>query len=395
MPDDRKPIRILHVVGGMGRGGAEMWLMHMLRRMDPALFHMDFLVHTEEPRAFDDEIRALGSLVHPCMHPRQPFDYAQNFHRIVREHGPYEVVHSAVHHFSGYVLRLAAQCGIPGRIAHSHNTSSGMDRSERFARRMYLRVMERWVRQYATAGLACSSPAAAALFGDNWIEDPRWEVHYPSTDLAPFRARISSGEVRDEFGIPDNAFVIGHVGRFDHQKNHRFLIRLANEALARDSNAWLLLIGDGPLRAEIMESASQSAYGERIVFTGPRSDVPRLMMGAMNVLTMPSLHEGLPLVLVEAQAAGLPIVISDVITAEAGVVKPLVMRLSLSEAAGKWAEAILSWKDRTRLPRAEALAEITASPFNVENAVADLEQVYARSCGRDSSRTSHSRSLVS
>jgi glycosyltransferase involved in cell wall biosynthesis len=393
MQDKMKPLRILHVVGGMGRGGAEMWLMHMLRHMDRSRVHMDFLVHTEEPRAFDEEIRALGSKVLPCMHPRQPFDYAQNFRRIVREHGPYDVVHSAVHHFSGYVLRLAAQCGIPGRIAHSHNTSSGMDRSERFARQLYCRVMERWVRQYATAGLACSSPAAVALFGEDWIADPRWKVHYPSTDLTLFGESTDRVARRAEFGIPVDAFVTGHVGRFDHQKNHRFLIEIANETLAKDANAWFLLIGDGPLRGEIEARAARSAYKSRIVFTGQRSDVPHLMLGVMNAFTLPSLHEGLPLVLVEAQAAGLPIIISDVITAEAGIVKPLVTRLSLQQTAREWADEILARRTRVPVSRSEALAEIAASPFNVKRAVNDLEQTYLMSCGRESG-SEHERRLA-
>ncbi|HEY3296728.1 MAG TPA: glycosyltransferase [bacterium] len=381
MPDMRRPLRILHVVGGMGRGGAEMWLMHMLRGMDRSHFRMDFLVHTEKPCAFDEEIRALGSQVIPCMHPHQPLVYAANFRRIAAEHGPYDIVHSAVHHFSGYVLRLAAHCGIPGRIAHSHNSSSGMDTPNRLTRRLYFGVMEHWVRKYATAGLACSSPAAAALFGENWLADPRWRVHYPSTDLSPFRQSVDRASVRVEFGIPEDAFVIGHVGRFDHQKNHPFVIAMAEETLRQDENAWFLLVGDGPRRTEIQQKAAHSPYRHRIVFAGSRSDVPRLMLGAMDVFALPSLHEGLPLVLVEAQAAGLPVIISDVITPEAGVVKPLVSRLSLSQSAAEWAAEMLSWRRRDKPEPAQALAEIAASPFHLENAKVNLARVYLSALG--------------
>jgi len=382
MRTDPAPLRILHVVGGMGRGGAEMWLMHMLRGMDRARFHMDFLVHTDKPCAFDEEIRALGSQVIPCMHPHQPLLYAANFRRIMAQHGPYDIIHSAVHHFSGYVLRLAYQCGVTGRIAHSHNTSAGMEQSSRLTRRMYFGVMERWIQKYATAGLACSSPAASALFGENWIFDPRWRVHYPSTDLAPFLQPVDHAAVRGELGIPANAFVIGHVGRFDHQKNHCFLIDIAEETLRRDETARFLLIGDGPKRPEIQQRAARSSQRHRIIFAGSRSDVPRLMLAAMDVFTLPSLHEGLPLVLVEAQAAGLPVVISDVITPEAGVVKPLVSRMALSQPAEVWAEELLAWRKRIRPTQPQALAEISASPFHIANAKADLAAVY------ESARTS-------
>jgi glycosyltransferase involved in cell wall biosynthesis len=387
MRRDNAPIRILHVVGGMGRGGAEMWLMHMLRRMDRSRFQMDFLVHTESPCAFDDEIRGLGSQVYPCMHPHQPLRYAHNFRRIVSEYGPYDIIHSAVHHFSGYVLRLASQCGIPGRLAHSHNTSAGMERSSSLPRRFYFKLMEEWIQQYATGGLACSTPAAAALFGENWPLDPRWHIHYPSTDLTPFR-QPSDPTARSEFGIPNDVFVVGHVGRFDFQKNHTFLLQIIDEALGRDKTAHALLVGDGPLRPQIETQASQCAGASRIHFAGPRSDVPRLMRSVMNVFTLPSLHEGLPLVVVEAQAAGLPVVLSDVITNEAGVIESLSQRLSLSQSAGEWAAELLDWRHRERPRQPEALRLIESSPFHIENAKLELERIYLINAGlRTTART--------
>jgi len=364
----------------MRRGGAEMWLMHMLRHMDHARFRMDFLVHTKEPCAFDEEIRSVGSKVIPCMDPHKPLLYAKNFRRVIAEHGPYDIVHSAVHHFSGYVLKLASECGIPGRIAHSHNSSPGVEKRVGFRRRAYFSMMKRWIGNYATAGLACSSDAAEALFGENWLSDPRWRVHYPSADLALFRQTVDRAAVRTEFGITESAFVIGHVGRFDLQKNHAFLLHITEETLRQDNAAWFLLAGDGPLRSMIEARVANSPFRNRIVFAGSRSDVPRLMLGAMDVFTLPSLHEGLPLVLVEAQAAGLPAIVSDVVTPEAAIVKPLVSRISLSQPAQAWANELLSWRVRPKPSQSEALSTVAASPFNVENAVLDLEDVYLSTC---------------
>ena len=111
------PVRVLHVLGGMNRGGVETWLMHVLRHIDRNRFRMDFLVHTVNPCAYDDEIHSLGSEIIPCLHPSRPWTYVRNFKRILREHGPYDVVHSHVHHFSGHILRLARRpVSLPGSL---------------------------------------------------------------------------------------------------------------------------------------------------------------------------------------------------------------------------------------------------------------------------------------
>src|SRR5208337_3468794 len=132
------PIRILQVVGGMERAGVETWLMHVLRQIDRDRFRMDFLVHTDHPCAYDEEIHSLGSKIIPCLRPSRPWTYARNFTRILREHGPYDVVHSHVHHFSGYVVRLAHRAGIPLRISHSHNDTTNLEARSGMIRHAYL-----------------------------------------------------------------------------------------------------------------------------------------------------------------------------------------------------------------------------------------------------------------
>ncbi|MGD0041301.1 MAG: glycosyltransferase, partial [Isosphaeraceae bacterium] len=214
------PIRILHVVGGMNRGGIETWLMHVLRHIDREMYRMDFLVHTARPCAYDTEIWDLGSRIIPCLHPSRPWWYARNFFRALHAFGPYDIVHSHVHHFSGLVLRLAHRAGVLMRIAHSHNDASPVDGRARLPRRLYLRLMERWIAHHATLGLAASPEAAASLYGPHWADDPNRRVLYCGIDLAPFRSLLDGAAVRREFGIPDGAYVVGHVGRFFPQKNH-------------------------------------------------------------------------------------------------------------------------------------------------------------------------------
>lgn len=373
----RHPIRILHVVGGMNRGGIETWLMHILRHIDRDRFHMDFLVHTAEPCAYDDEVYAIGSKIIPCLNPSKPWLYASNFKRILREYGPYDIVHSHVHHFSGYVLWLAKQAGIPVRIAHSHNDTSAVEAKAVWHRRLYLALTKNWMARYATMGLGCSHKAVANLFGSDWQSDPRWRVLYYGINLTPFQKQVDSGSLHVELGIPTDAFVIGHVGRFAEQKNHVFLLEIAAEVAKREPKMRLLLLGEGSLRSDIEQKVLQVGLSDRVIFAGIRPDVPEIMGSIIDIFLFPSLHEGLGLVLIEAQAAGLPCIFSSVVPDEADVVKPLVRRLSLSQPASEWAEGVLTQRDAgSTITKSDALALVETSPFNIETSVKQLESIY-------------------
>lgn len=374
--------RILQVIGGMHRRGAEIWLIHILRHIDRSRFQIDFLVHTKEPCAYDEEIRALGGKIIPCLDPARPWSYAPNFKKILRQEGPFDIVHCQAHHFSGYVIRLAKQAGVPVRIAHSHLDSFPVDAAAGISRRLYLRFMKYWINRDATAGLACSRMAAAALFGPNWQSDSRWRLLFCGIDLAPFKTREEPATLRAGLGIPADAYVIGHVGRFVDQKNHVFLVHVAREVANRDPRARFLLVGDGPLRPAIEKQVAQAGLADRVIFTGARPDVPRLMLGAMDIFLFPSLFEGLGLVLIEAQASGLPCIISDVVPEEADVVPGLVRRLSLSQPAAVWAEAVLAARDKAvTIPQAQALALVEESPFNILYSVRELEKIYSTLTG--------------
>lgn len=372
----KHPIRILHVVGGMNRGGVETWLMHILRRIDRDQFQMDFLVHTTESCAYDDEIRALGSRIIPCLYPSNPLQYASNFKRLLKEYGPYDIIHSHVHHFSGYVLRLAHQAGIPIRISHSHLDSAPLEVNAKWYRRLYFALSKSWIKQHATLGLGCSELAVVDLFGSTWRTNPDRQILYYGIDLAPFQSSVNPSAVRAELGIPSDAFVVGHVGRFDIQKNHTFLVEIAAEIVQRNPKTFFLLIGEGVLRPIIEQQVAQRGLTNQFIFAGSRSDVPRLMRGAMDMFLLPSLCEGLPVVLIEAQAAGLPCLFSDAITEEANIIQPFILRLSLSKAASEWAEVALLQRNRVTLTPSEALEILETSPFNIEVSLKQLETAY-------------------
>ena len=376
----KEQIRILQVVGWMDRGGLETWLMHVLRNIDRERFHIDFLVETTESCAYDSEVRALGSNIIPCLHPSKPLLYARNFKRFYQEYGPYDIIHSHIHNYSGYILKLGKQVGIPIRIAHSHNDTSSLKYDAGLKRRLYLALTEYWIKRYATAGLACSSKAAAALYGTNWQNDSRFSTYYCSIDFSKWKLETNSVAIRADLGIPKDAFVIGHVGRFAEQKNHSFLIDIAAEVIKHKPKTKLLLVGGGSLRPEIEKKVRDKNLTECVIFAGLRSDVPQIMRGAMDIFLFPSLYEGLPLTLVEAQASALPCIFSDVITEEVDIVKPFMHRVSLSTSAKHWADMLLSVsQNKSTITQKQSLNMIEESLFCIEKGVQELQKIYAQS----------------
>ena len=361
----------------MDRGGIETWLMHVLRRVDPVDYHMDFLVHSTEHAQYDDEIRDSGSLVIPCLNTKFPPQYARNFRSVIREYGPYDVLHSHVHHYSGFVLFLGHSVGVPTLIAHCHNDNRLAEEQAGLPRHMYLTLMERMVSRYADYGLAASKKAAQDLFGLAWADDPRWRLLYCGIDLEPFKQTVNPRQVRAELDIPENVFVIGNVGRFVEQKNHAFIIDIASEVAKEAADTRFLLVGDGPLRPAIERKVESLGLKDKVIFAGIQRDVPRLMLGAMDAFLLPSSHEGLPLVLMEAQAAGLPCIFSDNISEEADIVKHLVKRLPVDGSAATWAAAILNLRrNRPKSKDPKAITVVEHSAFNIISSAEKLMRVY-------------------
>jgi len=371
-----KRVRVLHVLGAMNRGGVETWLMHVLRHIDEGSFQTDLLVHTDQPAAYDSEVLALGSRILRCPHAVNPSLYARQFLKIIRLNGPFDVLHSHVHHFSGFILALGRIAGIPVRIAHSHSDTIAAESKARIVRRMYLSAMKRLVLAACTHGFAVSESAAAALFGREWSHDPRLSVLYCGIDLAPFRAPCDPDAVRAELGFSRGDVVFGHVGRFSPVKNHFFFLELAACILNHQPRAKFLLVGDGPLRPAVEKRAAALGLTDRIFFAGLRPDIPRLMMGGMDVFLMPSVHEGLPLVLMESQAAGLPCVISDVVTEEATANPALIHRLPLAAGTSEWARVASETAQQPRFDRHSAVKIIDASRFDIRRGVQQMCDIY-------------------
>jgi glycosyltransferase involved in cell wall biosynthesis len=376
MTDKHNPLRILQIVGSM-LGGVGTWATNVLRHIDRRRFRMDFLVYYPYSENLGAEVDSLEGKIISCSPPTHLWAFARDFKRILRAFGPYDVVHSHAQYFSGFILRMARKAGVPKCIAHSHTDFSPYQTKPGMIRKAYLGLMNYWLDTYASGGLAVSQAAAQDLFGSNWHSDAKRQVLYCGINLALFKNEVDGPKIRADLSIPWDAWVIGHVGALWEVKNHLFLVEVAAAVARQEPRTHLLLVGDGPFRPQIERQIAEVGLEGKATLAGLRPDVPRLMRGAMDVFLFPSLYEGLPLALLEAQAAGLPCVISDAITDEVDVIPFLIQRLSLSQPCQAWAKAVLAARDaKGTVSSGDALAQVENSPFNILNSARELEKFY-------------------
>lgn len=331
------PIRILQVVTIMNCGGLETMLMNYYRQIDRSKIQFDFMVHREEKGDYDEEIERLGGRIYrmPQIRPGNYRRYFKSLDGFFVGHPEYKVVHSHINENSSFVLRAARKAGIPGRIAHSHLSDLGFDLKLPF--RLYARY---YMKDYPSHFFACSKKAGEWLFGKIKTDSNHFTVLNNAVNTSDFTFNETiRNEMRSSLGIKDE-LVLGHIGRFNKQKNHDFLIDIFKETVRKQPNTILLLIGEGHLQPSIEKKVEQLGLSSKVKFLGLRNDIPNLMQ-AMDLFLFPSLFEGLPVVLVEAQAAGLRCVISDTITKESDVTGRMDY-MSLNQSPEEWAKRILS-----------------------------------------------------
>jgi glycosyltransferase involved in cell wall biosynthesis len=331
-----EPIRILQVVTIMNRGGLETMLMNYYRQIDRSKIQFDFIVHRAEKGHYDDEIYDLGGQIY-YMPQIRPGNYRLYFKMLKSffNKNAYRVVHSHINENSSFVLRAAKEAGVPCRIIHSHISDLGIDIKLPF--RLYARMN---LKNYPSSYFACSKVAGQWLFGEKRANSEELTVLNNAINVNEFKynknIRVT---LRNNLGVNDK-LVIGHVGRFNKQKNHDFLIDIFKEIYDQNSNAILLLIGEGDLKSQIEKKVNKLGLSSAVRFLGVRSNISDLMQ-AMDIYLFPSFFEGLPVVMIEAQASGLRCVVSDTITREVDVTGRVEF-INLKESPNVWAERVLS-----------------------------------------------------
>lgn len=369
--------RVLHVIGVMDLGGAETLIMNVYRNLDRNSIQFDFVALSLNEGEYDPEIMRMGGRIFRIPPPSTVglVKSGQAFRRILRQYGPFAAVHSHVQQFSGFIAFIAAREGIPVRVVHSHTTRDA--RNDQGLRRAYSGVMRVLIRKYGTSLVGCSVEACRTLFGPKCLNDGRVRVVHNGVDSTQFVPQEEHRDrTRHQLGLDSDATVLCHVGNFCVPKNHRFLIATFREIARRVPKSHLLLVGDGPLRTEIASLVSEWQLQERITILGHRRDIPALL-GAADMFIFPSLYEGVPTALIEAQMAGLACLASSRITPEADLGIGLIAFRSLEIGPKQWANEALHVLDtqwRVCLPdRTRALQE---TGYDISAVAKELEAIY-------------------
>jgi len=365
-----EPIRVLHVFGALNSGGAESRTMDIYRQIDRSLIQFDFLVHTNNKGFFQEEILSMGGRIYcvPRFGLKTILSYPKELKNFFKNHPEYKIIHGHILSTAFIYQRVAKKNNIPIRIAHSRCGS----RSELNLTNIIKETCKRLSRYYVTEKFAVSDTAAVSAFGKNDVASGNVKI-LPNAIKAKRYTYNEEVRVkkRVEFDLVDK-FVIGHIGRFSSQKNHRFILDTFKEIHQRLPNSRLMLVGDGELRESIERKIRDLGLNSSVILTGVRSDVPELLQ-AMDVLIFPSLFEGLPGVVLEAQAAGLPSVISDKITKEVKITD-LVKYYSLDESPKKWAELIIEFSKGYR--RRNTYHEIVNAGYDIDSVAQWYQNFY-------------------
>jgi len=380
----QKKIRVLHSFGSLGRGGIETWLMNILR-LQPEELQFDFILNTLGGD-YEEEARNYGCCIYHAPPIRQ---LKENliFLKEVLATNHYDVFHIHGEEFMGDAIKVAAKAGVPVRVAHCHNTvlARGKKSLEMKVRSMRFKTLDRYrILNYATDIVACSSDAGRFLMGSHWDKDPRCRSLFCGVPLDNFNTALTHWtrhEFRKLHNIPEDGISIGHAGSMGPslQKNHFFLLGIFQELSKRNDRYFLYLAGDGPLRPAIEQAINEKGLKGRVFLPGLYSDVPSLMVHGFDVHLLPSLHEGLPIVGLEAVAAGLFTVCSDTITRDfTDYFSSRVTKVALDAGVTFWADRVDEAVCK-RIPTRDGITLVEQSPFSINSSMKCLINVYRRS----------------
>lgn len=361
-------IRVLHVVTTMDRGGIETMLMNYYRKVDKSKIQFDFLKHVDYTCDYEEEAIALGSRVY-TMTRLNPFSgvYRQEIDNFFKEHTEYKIVHAHLDCLSSLPLLYAKKNNVQFRIAHAHNTNQ--DHNLKYFLKMYYRHK---IPYEANILFACGEDAGKWMYGEK-----EFTVLHNAIDSKQFEYNDTTrNTIRQKWNLNDE-FTVGHVGRFFEQKNHKKLIDIFEAVVSKEPRSKLLLVGTGPLEDNIREYVKLKNLQNNVIFCGLQQEVNK-MLCAMDVFVLPSLYEGLPVTLIEAQASGIKCVVSNTITKEAKISENVVY-IPLDGEDNYWADKILTvGKNYKRLDMSEA---IKSHQYDIDKNSDGLQEYYLHLVG--------------
>ena len=350
-------------------GGVEAVILNYFRNINKSKFVFDFVIDSDSTdNNFINEIQELGGTIIKCPPYQKLHSYNKFLYKLFKEK-KYDIVHSNINTLSVFPLRMAEKAGIKIRIAHSHSTSNPKE----WKKNLLKNILRPFSRKYANVYFACSELAGRYLFGNKAFDEGKVIIFNNAINLDKFKYNEEKRkEIRKKINIKNDTFVIGHIGRFVAQKNHTFLIDIFNEMHKENENSVLLLIGQGPLQNEIKEKVDKLGLANSVKFIGQVTNANDYY-NAMDVFVLPSIYEGLGMVLIEAQANELPCIASTEVPKEA-TISNQIEYIELDKNPSYWAKRILN-KNRSKV-NFEYNEKI--EKYNIKNVAGELENEYIK-----------------
>ena len=360
--------RVLCIISIMDTGGAETFLMKIYRSLDRKKYQMDFCVNDTKKGFYDEEINLLGGkLFYVPPKTKGVLNFQRSLSELISRYR-YEYVLRITSNAMGFLdLKVAKKSGAKRCIVRSSNSSDGSSLIAIIAHKVGTLLYNK----YIDVKIAPSDLAAMYTFGKKAYENGQVTILHNAVDLEQYSYNTQAGmQIRNEFKVNMNSLLIGHIGRFSEQKNHAFLLDIFKEICEMYPNSKLMLVGEGNLKIAIQEKIRKLHLENNVIFTGVRSDIASLL-SAMDVFVFPSLYEGMPNTIIEAQATGLPCVISDTITKQANITG-LVKYKSLQDTPREWAQYILSME---RTNRSDTKMDFIRNGYDIESVTKAFERL--------------------
>lgn len=361
--EKEEPIRILQILpGGHICGGIENFIMNYYRNIDRSKVQFDFLVHYDEEGYYDDEIKALGGKIYytNVRRDKNVIKYIKFLNKFFKEHKEYKIIHGHMPGLAPIYFFIAKINGIKVRIAHSHVTDT-----EKTLKGFILKPIIKLIKYFSNTYFSCSQEAGKFMFGKK-----EFIIVKNAIDFEKFKFDQNKREkIRKQLKLNDE-FVVGCIGRFNHQKNHTFLLDIFSEMLKIKSDSKLVLIGEGKLEDEIKEKARNLGILENIIFLGVKDNIQDYY-NAFDIFVLPTNFEGLGIVLIESQVNGLQTFTSDIVPEETKVSK-LIHFISLKNDASYWAKEIM----KEPYERQDVIVNVEEKHYNIKKEAQILQDMY-------------------
>lgn len=372
MEEIKKPIRVLQVLHILNRGGAEAMIMNLYRKVDRTRVQFDFLVHEPDKGLFEDEITQMGGRIFrvSAFKGYNALSYYRECKRLFRKHPEIKVVHGHLGSCAALYLKAAKECGM-FTIAHSHSAGSGTHSIKGYAYNIFS-YPTRYVAQQL---FGCSTEAGLSRYGRTAVEGSKYMNFNNAVDVSAYLFNADNRlALRTELHISNDTLLIGTVGRVTPPKNPYRILSIFKQIVKDNANVKCLWVGTGEMEPEIRSSIEAEGLQDRIIMTGVRSDIPKVM-SALDGMLFPSLWEGLPVSVIEAQAANLPVVLANTISRETQI-SDLLRWHSLDEDDSVWATDTIQLAKEQKDNRSHYLFDISTTGYDINETVKWIMDFY-------------------